>query len=129
MYTHSLGVQYLTGQFFDIAAITEAAHSKVWKMITKLFIMCSSSHYSLQGCYVGIDLAHAIGNVELHLTDWGVDFACCCNYKYMNGGPGSIGGFFLHKKHAHDFTIPRCVCVCGCVRACMCACMHTSACV
>ncbi|XP_065896058.1 kynureninase-like [Dysidea avara] len=81
------GVQYITGQFFNIEAIIKAAHSK--------------------GCYVGIDLAHAIGNVELHLTDWGVDFACWCNYKYMNGGPGSIGGFYLHKKHAQDFTIPR----------------------
>ena len=64
---------------------------------------------------MGIDLAHAVGNVELHLTDWGVDFACWCNYKYMNGGPGSIGGFFLHQKHAHDFTIPRCVSMCTCV--------------
>ncbi|XP_065886562.1 kynureninase-like isoform X2 [Dysidea avara] len=81
------GVQYLTGQFFDIAAITETAHSK--------------------GCCVGIDLAHAIGNVELHLTDWGVDFAGWCNYKYMNGGPGSIGGFFLHKKYAEEFALPR----------------------
>lgn len=81
------GVQYFTGQFFNIAAITEAAHSK--------------------GCYVGIDLAHAVGNVELHLTDWGVDFACWCNYKYMNAGPGAVGGFFIHKKHARDFTIPR----------------------
>ncbi|XP_065886308.1 kynureninase-like [Dysidea avara] len=83
------GIHFVTGQLFDIEAIVTAAHSK--------------------GCYVGIDLAHAIGNVELHLTDWGVDFACWCNYKYMNGGPGSIGGFFLHKKHAYDFSIPRLV--------------------
>ena len=67
-----------------------------------------------QGCYIGLDLAHAVGNVELHLTDWGVDFAGWCNYKYMNGGPGSIGGFFLHQKHARDFAVPRWVCGLGC---------------
>ena len=56
---------------------------------------------------MGLDLAHAVGNVELYLSDWEVDFAAWCNYKYMNGGPGGIGGFFLHKKHAYDFTVPR----------------------
>jgi len=54
-------------------------------------------------------LAHAVGNVELHLTDWGVDFACWCNYKYVSGESGSIGEFFLHKKHAEDFSTPRSV--------------------
>ena len=69
----------------------------------------ANSFSFFQGCYVGIDLVHAVGNVELHLTDWGVDFACWCNYKYVSGGPGCIAGFFLHKKHAEDFTIPRLV--------------------
>ena len=81
------GVQYYTGQFFDIETITEAAH--------------------LKGCNVGFDLAHAVGNVPLKLHEWGVDFACWCSYKYLNAGPGGIGGFFVHKNHALDFGIPR----------------------
>jgi len=51
---------------------------------------------------VGLDLAHAVGNVELKLSDWGVDFACWCNYKYMNGGAGSISGTFMHSKHENN---------------------------
>ncbi|KAH8800673.1 pyridoxal phosphate-dependent transferase [Xylogone sp. PMI_703] len=79
------GVQYLTGQLLDIPTITAHAHS--------------------QGLMVGWDLAHAVGNVDLRLHDWGVDFAVWCNYKYMNNGPGTIGGAFVHEKHgAVDYT-------------------------
>jgi len=81
------GIQYETGQLFDMEKITAAAHKK--------------------GCFVGWDLAHAIGNVELKLHDWEVDFACWCSYKYLNAGPGGIGGFFLHEKHAYNQEIPR----------------------
>lgn len=73
------GVQYYTGQFFDIPAITKAGHEK--------------------GCYVGWDLAHAAGNVELHLHDWEVDFACWCSYKYMNSSAGGLASIFIHEKH------------------------------
>ena len=73
------GIQYYTGQYFNIERITEHAHSK--------------------GILVGWDLAHAIGNVDLHLHDWGVDFAAWCNYKYLNSGPGAIAGLFVHEKH------------------------------
>ena len=73
------GVQYFTGQFFDIKTITEAAQG--------------------QGAYAGWDLAHAVGNCELKLHEWNVDFACWCTYKYLNGGAGSIGGVFLHEMH------------------------------
>ncbi|XP_054632758.1 kynureninase isoform X3 [Dunckerocampus dactyliophorus] len=75
------GVQYYTGQLFNMAAITEAAQKK--------------------GCLVGFDLAHAAGNVELKLHDWGVDFACWCSYKYLNSGAGGLAGAFIHKKHQH----------------------------
>lgn len=73
------GLQYYTGQVFDIAKITNAAHK--------------------HGCIAGFDLAHAVGNVTLQLHDWGCDFACWCSYKYLNCGPGSIGGCFVHEKH------------------------------
>ncbi|XP_030626383.1 kynureninase [Chanos chanos] len=75
------GVQYYTGQLFDMATITKAGHAK--------------------GCYVGFDCAHAAGNAELHLHDWGVDFACWCSYKYMNSGAGGLAGAYIHEKHAH----------------------------
>ncbi|XP_074482814.1 kynureninase [Sebastes fasciatus] len=73
------GVQYYTGQLFDMAAITEAGQKK--------------------GCYVGFDCAHAVGNVELKLHDWGVDFACWCSYKYVNSGAGGLAGAYMHEKH------------------------------
>ena len=81
------GVQYYTGQAFDIEKITSIAHAA--------------------GCYVGFDLAHAVGNVCLNLHDWGVDFAVWCTYKYLNCGPGSIGGCFIHDKHTNIETDPR----------------------
>ena len=56
---------------------------------------------------MGTDLAHAIGNIELHLTDWEVDFACWCNYKYVCASPAGIAGFYLHEKHAYNFDLPR----------------------
>ncbi|KAM9328211.1 kynureninase isoform 2-T3 [Pholidichthys leucotaenia] len=73
------GVQYYTGQLFDMARITEAGQN--------------------MGCFVGFDCAHAAGNVELQLHDWGVDFACWCSYKYINSGAGGIAGAFIHEKH------------------------------
>ncbi|XP_075465580.1 kynureninase isoform X2 [Ascaphus truei] len=55
-----------------------------------------------KGCFVGYDLAHAVGNVELHLHDWGVDFACWCSYKYLNSGAGGLAGAFIHEKHSRS---------------------------
>jgi kynureninase len=81
------GVQYYTGQFFDIKRITEAGHNA--------------------GAIVGFDLAHAIGNVPLNLHDDGVDFAVWCSYKYLNSGPGAIAGAFVHDRHASTFDLPR----------------------
>lgn len=81
------GVNYYTGQVFDMKTITAAAQKT--------------------GAYVGWDLAHAAGNVELQLHDWNVDFACWCSYKYMNSGPGNASGCFVHEKHHHDNDLPR----------------------
>lgn len=76
------GINYYSGQLFDIRSITEAAHRA--------------------GAFAGWDLAHAIGNVPLQLHDWGVDFAVWCSYKYLNGGPGAVGGAYLHERWARD---------------------------
>ncbi|KAJ1665018.1 Kynureninase (L-kynurenine hydrolase) [Coemansia sp. RSA 1813] len=81
------GVQYYTGQVFEMEEITAAAQAK--------------------GCVVGWDLAHAAGNIPVKLHDWNVDFACWCTYKYMNSGPGGISGFFVHERYAHDSSLPR----------------------
>lgn len=80
------GVNYYTGQVFDMKTITEAGH-KV-------------------GAYVGFDLAHAAGNIKLELHNWNVDFAAWCSYKYMNSGPGNASGCFVHEKH-HQSNLPR----------------------
>jgi kynureninase len=81
------GVQYYTGQYFEIERITAMGHKK--------------------GCMVGWDLAHAVGNVDLQLHKWNVDFACWCSYKYLNGGPGTIGGCFVHQRHIARKDLPR----------------------
>lgn len=80
------GIQYYSGQYFKIKEITNAGHA--------------------QGCTVGWDLAHAAGNVDLKLHDWDVDFAVWCNYKYINSGPGAIGGIFVNQRHCTG-DIPR----------------------
>lgn len=81
------GVQYYSGQAFDMARLTRAGQTA--------------------GCVVGFDLAHAVGNLALKLHDWGVDFAVWCNYKYMNAGPGAVAGCFVHERHGKDFDRPR----------------------
>lgn len=80
------GVQYRTGQVFDLAAISALAHAA--------------------GAKVGFDLAHAVGNIPLALHDSGADFAVWCTYKYLNAGPGAIAGAFVHERHAHS-ALPR----------------------
>ena len=81
------GVNYYTGQFFDLENITKAAHNA--------------------GAYAGFDLAHAVGNIPLKLHDWNVDFACWCSYKYLNSGPGGVGGAYVHERLGNDPTFFR----------------------
>lgn len=81
------GVNYYTGQFLDLKAISKAAHDV--------------------GAYVGFDLAHAIGNVELNLHNDEIDFAVWCSYKYLNSGPGGVGGAFIHDKHCKNTSLKR----------------------
>ncbi len=80
-------VNFLTGQRLDVPRLIEATHR--------------------HGCTVGLDLAHAIGNVPLALHDWGADFAVWCSYKYLNGGPGAVAGAFVHERHGSNLDLPR----------------------
>tara|TARA_R110002124_G_scaffold188441_2_gene355609 strand:- start:31559 stop:32839 length:1281 start_codon:yes stop_codon:yes gene_type:complete len=81
------GVQYYTGQLFDMNAISKEAKAN--------------------NIIVGFDLAHAVGNIPLQLHDWGVDFATWCSYKYLNSGPGNVSGIFVHQKYSNDNQLPR----------------------
>jgi len=81
------GVNFFTGQLFDIPTITKTAQKR--------------------GITVGVDLAHAIGNVPLSLHDWNVDFAVWCSYKYLNAGPGAVAGAYVHERHATNTKLPR----------------------
>jgi kynureninase len=81
------GVNFFTGQLFDLPEITAASQRR--------------------GCIVGVDLAHAIGNVPLALHDWNVDFAVWCSYKYLNSGPGAVAGAFVHERYATNPDLPR----------------------
>ena len=81
------GVNYFTGQLFNMQRLTEAAHAV--------------------GAIAGFDLAHAAGNVSLELHNWDVDFAAWCSYKYLNSSPGNVGGIFVHERHGRSFDLPR----------------------
>jgi kynureninase len=81
------GINYYTGQLFDMAAVTAAAHEA--------------------GALAGFDLAHAVGNAPLRMHDWGADFAVWCSYKYLNGGPGAVGGAYIHERFSSDPSLPR----------------------
>ncbi|WP_158840888.1 kynureninase [Polaribacter sp. L3A8] len=81
------GVNYYTGQFLDLERIAQIGHAK--------------------DCIVGIDLAHGAGNIQPNLHNSGVDFAAWCTYKYLNSGPGSLAGLFVHEKHAKNKKLPR----------------------
>lgn len=81
------GVNYYTGQFFDLKSITKKAHEV--------------------GALAGYDLAHAAGNIDLKLHEWDVDFACWCSYKYLNSGPGGVSGIFIHENNYDQPEIPR----------------------
>lgn len=81
------GLNYYTGQVFDMKSITAAGHAA--------------------GAKVGFDLAHAAGNIPLQLHNWNVDFACWCSYKYLNSGPGAIGGVYIHERHHQDKSLNR----------------------
>ncbi len=81
------GVNFLTGQLLDIERVARAARDR--------------------GAVIGFDLAHAVGNVELRLHDWDVDFAAWCHYKYVNAGPGAPAGVFVHERHASNPTVAR----------------------
>ena len=81
------GVNYATGQYFNLPEITTLGHDK--------------------GCIVAFDLAHVVGNIPLRLHDWGPDFAVWCSYKYLNGGPGCVAGCFVHQRHSQAWDLPR----------------------
>jgi len=81
------GINYYTGQLYPLEAITKAAHEV--------------------GAIVGFDLAHVVGNVPVALHDWNIDFAVWCSYKYLNAGPGAVGGVFVHEKWANNINTPR----------------------
>lgn len=81
------GVNYYSGQVFNMKSIADATHAV--------------------GAYAGFDLAHAVGNIKLSLHNWDVDFACWCSYKYLNAGPGGVAGAFINKKHVENKSLPR----------------------
>ncbi len=81
------GLNYYSGQVFDMQTIAKAVHDV--------------------GAYAGFDLAHAAGNIKLNLHDWNLDFACWCSYKYLNTGPGGVAGVFIHEQHATNKALPR----------------------